>query len=63
MRPDLRARFQAAVQRGFDRAERERREELARIQPAGRQSPEERRRIHKLVVYPIFPRSRDGSNA
>jgi len=61
MRPDLRARFRATVQRGFDRADRERREALARIQPAPRQTAQERRWVHARLVDSIFPRSRHES--
>jgi len=63
MTPDLHARFRATVQRGLARADREQREELARILPARPQTAEDRRHVHARLVDSIFPRSRHGSNA
>ncbi len=59
LRRDLRIRFEAAVRRGIERADRE----VARIQPTGRQTAEDRRRAHARLVDSIFPRSRHVSDS
>ena len=52
LRPDLRARFDAAVRRGLTRADRERAADLARIRPARRLTDQERKRLHDRITAP-----------
>ena len=50
-RAEIRERFLLVVARGLARAERERRAELARIQPRRRQTAAERARAHAVIAW------------
>ncbi|MEX2221401.1 MAG: hypothetical protein WEG40_06355 [Candidatus Rokuibacteriota bacterium] len=52
LRPDLRARFQAAIRRGLARADREQAAEMARIRPARRPTAQDRGRVHDAITTP-----------